>query len=176
MDRRLPGLRPRARQARLVPPRQAVALPKLVALAALVVLAPWPALTPAAQAQVPQPAAPAAARPSFTDQLATLINAYRARHGLAPLQPADRLSRIAQDHAHTLARAGRLSHDGFGARFERADRDLCVENLAHNHPSPEAVLLGWQRSPEHHRNLLEPRVTHVGLGHDTRVVTFFACG
>lgn len=134
-------------------------------------------LAAAVQAPQAQPAAPppAEAVPAFTRQLAALINAYRARHGLAPLTPAERLTAIAQDHARALARAGRLSHDGFGARFERADSDLCVENLAHNHRSPEAVLQGWQRSPEHHRNLLEPRVTQLGLGADARIVTFFAC-
>jgi uncharacterized protein YkwD len=36
-------------------------------------------------------------------------------------------------------------------------------------------LEGWRHSPEHHRNLLEPKVSRMGIAADARYVTFFAC-
>ena len=42
-------------------------------------------------------------------------------------------------------------------------------------PRPEALLEGWRRSPTHHRNLLDPGVSRMGIAAAARYVTFFAC-
>jgi uncharacterized protein YkwD len=44
-----------------------------------------------------------------------------------------------------------------------------------NFPHPEAQLAGWQASPGHHRNLLEPKVARMGIATERSFVTFFAC-
>ncbi|MFO1328587.1 MAG: CAP domain-containing protein [Rubrivivax sp.] len=122
-----------------------------------------------------QSASAAGAGEAFTRQLARLINEYRAHHGLAPLAAAEDLDRIADEHSGAMADVKRLSHEGFRSRLQRTRSSLCVENVAWNYRTPEALLDGWRASPAHHRNLLEPDVTRMGLATATRYVTFFAC-
>ena len=97
------------------------------------------------------------------------------RRGLAPLAAAEDLDRIADEHSGAMADVKRLSHEGFRSRLQRTRSSLCVENVAWNYRTPEALLDGWRASPAHHRNLLEPDVTRMGLATATRYVTFFAC-
>jgi len=122
-------------------------------------------------------AAATAATPAegFARRLAELINDYRQRQGLDPLSPADDLAVLADEHSSSMATQRLLSHEGFRARFQRANSRICVENVGWNHRTPEALLEGWRQSPEHHRNLLEPKVARMGIAVATRYVTFFAC-
>lgn len=111
----------------------------------------------------------------FVRHLAQLINDYRERQGLPPLDIAVELIDLAGEHSQDMAQRQQLSHDGFRARLQRAGSRLCVENVGWNHRTPEALLDGWRRSPAHHRNLLEPEVARMGIAVATRYVTFFAC-
>ena len=74
-----------------------------------------------------------------------------------------------------MATQRRLSHDGFHSRLGRTTSRLCVENVGWNYPTAEALLDGWRHSPEHLRNLLDPKVRRMGLAARARYVTFFAC-
>lgn len=121
----------------------------------------WPALT--------------WAEPSYAERVLVLVNGYREGQGLAPLQAAPALERIALPHSLAMAAAGRVSHGSFNERFERSGSDLCVENIAAGHARPEQVLAGWRNSPAHDRNLLEPRVRWVGVINVEGYTTFFAC-
>lgn len=111
----------------------------------------------------------------YERHLADLINDYRARHGLAPLQLVPDLSTIASEHAGRMADLHRLSHDGFRDRFDRTRARVCVENVGVNFPHAEAQLDGWRTSPGHHRNLLEPKVARMGIARANTYVAFFAC-
>jgi uncharacterized protein YkwD len=111
----------------------------------------------------------------FVAELARLINDYRREQGLAPLGLADELARLAWAHTAEMADQGRLSHDGFRDRYMRTGSRVCVENVARNFRTPGALLEGWQRSPSHRRNLLEPKVVHMAIAAQARYVTFFAC-
>ena len=126
-------------------------------------------------ASLGQPAAAAVGFDEFTGQLAALINAYRQDRGLQPLDLAEDLVTLADEHSASMAQRQRLSHDGFRSRFQRANSKVCVENVAWNYRTPEALLEGWRHSPAHHRNLLDPKVARVGIAMATRYVTFFAC-
>src|SRR5512139_3159493 len=108
----------------------------------------------------------------YERHLADLINEYRARHGLAPLQLVPDLSTIASEHAGRMAELHRLSHDGFRDRFDRTRARVCVENVGMNFPHAEAQLDGWRASPGHHRNLLEPKVERMGIAKSASFVTF----
>lgn len=112
---------------------------------------------------------------SYDRHLAQLINEYRRRHGLGPLELAADLSAIAARHSTEMAQLRRLSHDGFMQRFDRTGAQLCVENVGVNFPHAEAQLDGWRASPGHHRNLLEPKVARMGIAKSRQFVTFFAC-
>jgi uncharacterized protein YkwD len=111
----------------------------------------------------------------FARRLADLINDYRLRQGLEPLSLAVDLADLADEHSSAMADRRQLSHEGFRARFQRANSRVCVENVGWNHRTPEALMDGWRQSPEHHRNLLEPKVARMGIAVATRYVTFFAC-
>lgn len=111
----------------------------------------------------------------FAGHLAELINDYRLRHGLGPLAITDDLENLASEHSVSMAERRQLSHDGFLTRFHRASSKVCVENVGWNFRTPEGLFEGWRESPEHHRNLLEPKVERMGIAVDERYVTFFAC-
>jgi uncharacterized protein YkwD len=111
----------------------------------------------------------------FISQLVELINDYRTQQGLAPLAFTEDLELLATEHSASMASLGQLSHDGFRARFQRTASKICVENVGWNYATPQGLLAGWQRSPAHHRNLLEPKVVRMGVAADARYVTFFAC-
>jgi len=111
----------------------------------------------------------------FTHHLANLINAYRAQNGLGPLEVAEDLADLALEHSASMSERRQLSHEGFRARFQRTRSRLCVENVGWNHRTPEALLEGWRLSPAHHRNLLDPGVSRMGIAAAARYVTFFAC-
>ena len=121
------------------------------------------------------PAQKLAVSEGYVHHLGNLINDYRASHGLQPLIPAKNLAALADAHSAGMAAQRKLSHDGFRNRAQRAQSDVCVENVGWNYPSPEAQLEGWRNSPTHDRNLLDPNVTRMGLAVNTRYVAFFAC-
>lgn len=123
---------------------------------------------PAAALEMPPP-------DGYLRRLAEHINDYRAQHGLAPLSWSDDLTELAAEHTEDMVQRRELTHDGFRERRRRTASRICVENLAHNFPTPEALLNGWRLSPAHHRNLLEPKVLRMGLAAKARYVTFFAC-
>lgn len=120
------------------------------------------------------PARPAEA-PDLADAVLAEVNLYRASQGLAPLAADARLQAITGAHAQAMAQQGRLSHGGFQQRFDRSGARLCVENLAAGTLQPARVVAAWRRSPEHHRNLLEPRVQVAGVAVHGTVVSLLAC-
>lgn len=100
-----------------------------------------------------------------------LINAHRARRGRAPLVVDPRLNRIAADTASELARRDQLrtelhTRDGLARRLEKANYevDRSAENLGAGYPTLVTAVDGWKASRRHNRNLLNPDMTHAGIG------------
>jgi uncharacterized protein YkwD len=99
------------------------------------------------------------------------VNAIRRGIGVKPLELDPRLTTAAQAHAaDMLARSyyNHLSPEGTTPRQRvRAAgfvADLVAENIAAGQTSPEDALGGWLHSTDHRRNLLDPRLTHMGIG------------
>ncbi len=108
---------------------------------------------------VPARAATDASSPAaigFTKRMVALVNEYRAARGLAALELSDDLTELALEHV----RAGSRS---------------CVENVGWNYPDSHTQFQGWQDSPGHDRNLLNPRVRKVGVAVVERFATLIAC-
>jgi uncharacterized protein YkwD len=118
---------------------------------------------------------PARLESGFARHLAQVINGYRQLQGLPGLEIAGELETLADEHSTAMATQRRLSHDGFHSRLGRTTSRLCVENVGWNYPTAETLLDGWRHSPEHLRNLLDPKVRRMGLAARARYVTFFAC-
>lgn len=41
-----------------------------------------------------------------------------------------------------------------------------LENIAAGQQSPQQVVKGWLNSEGHRKNILDPNVTHIGIGYD----------
>lgn len=121
-------------------------------------------------------AALASEGPEYPLRLAELVNQYRGRHGLPALEFDPTIAGLARAHSAAMAKAGTLSHNDFPARARRAGLPMCVENVGWNYGSPKGQFDGWRASPGHDRNMLDKRVTRVGIGVVADYVTLIACG
>ena len=114
--------------------------------------------------------------PVRTAQLAeeralALINRTRRNAGLPPVSLARRLVRAARSHSQDMARRGYFghkspSHGGLARRLTKAGfgrSPLARENIAIG-PHPDVAHSELCRSPSHLRNILDPHVSHVGIG------------
>lgn len=116
-----------------------------------------------------------AADRDFAQQVLAAVNHHRQQQQLAPWQADATLGEIAAGHSHAMAREGALSHAGFQTRFARAQRRVCVENLAARYRQADRLVAGWQASPGHGENLLDARVQQVGVASVGGYVTLLAC-
>ncbi len=97
------------------------------------------------------------------------INRVRARHGAGPVRMESRLVEAALRHSLMMARKGKMAHQfGPGTRFRdriknAGIRGSAAENISAGYSSIESVVDGWLRSPGHRRNLLNRRLTHIGM-------------
>jgi len=103
-------------------------------------------------------------------QLMQATNEDRAQHGLGPLRWDPALARAAQGHAYQMVRHGELSHQYAGEPelVERAGQNgahfsTVAENIAVA-SSPQVVESEWMHSPPHRHNILDARLTTVGIG------------
>lgn len=98
------------------------------------------------------------------------INAYRKTKGLKPLKLDAELTAAARGHAQDLAKWDRISHYGSDGsnpwdRVKRAgyNAKLAAENVGTGQASFAEVMKGWQDSPGHNKNLLQPEAHHMGI-------------
>jgi uncharacterized protein YkwD len=108
----------------------------------------------------------------------TRTNAFRRQEGRPPVATNPQLTATTQEFAAFMARTGQLSHTADGqtpevrAKAHGYDPCLIAENIAYQH-SPagfttealaEGFFQGWQHSPDHRKNLLDPAATETGVG------------
>ncbi len=116
--------------------------------------------------------------PAVEAQIVGRANAFRATNGLAALRQQAQLTDEARRFAGFLAGASMFSHTADGhtpsERAEAAGYAWCevAENIAYE-KDPAAVTAdmlaarfvdGWERSPEHRKNLLNADVEETGVG------------
>jgi len=102
-------------------------------------------------------------------QLFEALNGERTAHGLSALQWDNALFKAARHHALLMLNLNRLEHQlpsesnlegrlaEAGARFS-----AIAENIAIG-PNPWIIHAGWMDSPGHRKNILDPRLTSVGI-------------
>ena len=93
-------------------------------------------------------------------------NELRVKKGLKPLTYSDLLAIAADAWANWMARWGRLNHDNFARRISSTGYQYSYagENIAMGYATVQAVMAGWQKSPGHLANILNPRFTEFGVG------------
>jgi uncharacterized protein YkwD len=112
------------------------------------------------------------------ERLISRTHAFRHQEGRPPVAPNSQLIAAAHDFATFMANTDRLSHTADGqtpevrAKAHGYDACLIAENIASQHNPAgftteslaEGFFQGWQQSPDHRKNLLDPAVTETGVG------------
>lgn len=100
-----------------------------------------------------------------------LTNAERVSRGLRPLIWHEGLAQVSRAHSIDMVTRGFFAHtcpSGIGLRG-RVDNAgirgwwMLAENLA-GAPTPEQAVMQWMASPGHRDNILNPNLTHLGVG------------
>jgi uncharacterized protein YkwD len=147
----------------------------------LVLAIGWVLLPRAASAQAAETRTSGDQSPDLADvgeRLISRTNAFRHQEGLPTVATNPQLTAAAQGFATFMARTGQFSHTADGqtpeARAKAHGYDPCLiaENIAYQHNltgfTTEALaggfFQGWQHSPGHRENLLDPAVTETGIG------------
>ena len=102
--------------------------------------------------------------------LLELVNAQRAKSGLASMAWQGQVAAAAQGHSADMAAMNRMTHTGSdgsnaGDRLHRAGFtwQSWGENIAVGFTSNEAVFAAWMASPDHRRQILGS-FTYIGVG------------
>lgn len=108
----------------------------------------------------------------FINRVLELTNEYRAANGLNPLTLNQELNASAYGHSRDMAQLDFFDHIGLDGS-KPSDRNLEVgydanrttENIAGGRSTPEGVMDQWKNSEGHNENLLDPKVTELGVGY-----------
>src|SRR5258708_38762505 len=118
---------------------------------------------------IPARASPQLQRNDSDRQLFDALNHERTTQGLSALRWDAALFKADRQHALRMANLNMLEHQlpsesslegrlaEAGARFS-----VIAENIAVG-PSPQIIHAGWMDSPGHRKNILDPRLTSVGI-------------
>ena len=119
-------------------------------------------------------------RPDLSEVVQKIVdrtNEFRRERDLNAVAPNERLTKTAQYFADFMARTGKYGHTADdNTPAERADEheyEYCMvsENIAYQFRSTgfaadelaERFVTGWQESPEHRENMLDPDVMEIGV-------------
>ena len=105
-------------------------------------------------------------------------NEFRAKQGRSHLSVNAKLAETAREFAAYMASSGRFGHTADGHqpsdRVAKHGYDYCIvlENIAYavdfkgftSEELTSNIVEGWKRSPGHHKNMLDPDVTEIGVG------------
>ncbi|MCL2573876.1 MAG: CAP domain-containing protein [Defluviitaleaceae bacterium] len=108
----------------------------------------------------------------FEQRIFELVNIERANYGIPPLIWHDELAASAQAHSADMAQNNNFSHDSSdGTSFSERIAALAIpnvvgmaENVIAGFQTPEAMMEGWMNSEGHRANILNPSLTHIGIG------------
>lgn len=105
-------------------------------------------------------------------EVVELTNVERQKHGLAPLQIDEALSKVARVKSEDMAKQNYFSHNSptYGSPFDMMKQfgisyRTAGENIAMGQRSPQEVVNAWMNSEGHRANILNSNFTHIGVGH-----------
>lgn len=114
----------------------------------------------------------AAADPSYERQVVALTNQERTANGCGALTEHTTLTRAARGHTEDMAARNEMTHYGAngsdaGDRVKQAGYPArqWAENIAYGQATPEEVVDAWMDSSGHRANILDCRLTEIGVGH-----------
>jgi uncharacterized YkwD family protein len=135
-----------------------------------------------------QPSKPAAQKPASSQTPSTsatmsafelkvidLTNAERAKQGLKPLKADDSLGKVARIKAQDMTDEHYFDHTSpkYGSPFDMMKKfgisfSSAAENIAQGQKTPEEVVNAWMNSAGHRANIMNPSLTNIGVGFDSR--------
>ena len=104
--------------------------------------------------------------PSQVSEVLDLVNAERAKNGLAPLTLDTELTSNANVRAKEIVEVFSHTRPNGESCFTAVTVDWMSvgENIAMGYPTPEAVMNGWMNSDGHRKNILNGGFTKIGIG------------
>ncbi|WP_228275638.1 CAP domain-containing protein [Gracilibacillus oryzae] len=106
-------------------------------------------------------------------QVIDLTNKARQENGAGALQLDAELASVAQTKSEDMAQNNYFSHTSptYGSPFDMmqtfgVEYTKASENIAAGQQSAEQVVQSWLNSEGHRRNMLDPAVTHIGVGYE----------
>ncbi len=94
-------------------------------------------------------------------------NRRRANHGLPPLKPAPCAAGFAGEHSDTMAGSGTFTHADLADLRAACGGAAWAENIAMGSgttPGARSIVQLWMESKGHRANILDPDLTHLGVG------------
>ena len=117
---------------------------------------------------------------TWQEQMLQSLNSLRAQKSLTPLTMCAPLTRAAQSYAATMANKDFFSHTGkdgstMDERIQKAGYNwknskvasAVAENIAAGQISVREVMVSWRNSKGHYKNMMNPKLVHVGFGRST---------
>lgn len=108
----------------------------------------------------------------FDQRILELVNQERSRAGLDSLSIDSQLDEAANLHTDGMVQANYMSHDGFNERADATGYEYVTENVAYTYNTggepeelAERVMDMWIGSSGHYQNIMDPNVTHLGVGY-----------
>ncbi|ART78079.1 hypothetical protein B4U37_19440 [Sutcliffiella horikoshii] len=102
-----------------------------------------------------------------------LVNVERTKHGVPPLSTHIQLSLVAREKSLDMKENEYFHHTSpvYGSPFDMMNHfnieyTIGAENIARGHVSPEQVVNAWMNSDGHRLNILNPDLTHIGVGYE----------
>ena len=113
------------------------------------------------------------AEASENEEVTDLVNEEREERGLDPLELDEDLSEVAQEKSEDMSENDYFSHESpsYGSPFDMMDEfgidyTRAAENIAMGQQTSEQVMDGWMDSDGHRENILDPELTHIGVGYE----------
>jgi uncharacterized protein YkwD len=92
------------------------------------------------------------------------MNVQRAKYKHGRLAPSACPDRYAESLAYFLARTGNFYHRPMTSILNGCHASRVAENLARGYPTADGTVAAWMRSPGHRANILDGRLTLIGVG------------
>jgi uncharacterized protein YkwD len=101
----------------------------------------------------------------FAAAVLVIVNDERAKVGAAPLSIDSCAQAAADAWSQHMASTGVLVHNSLTPLLSCSDSvQRAAENIAYGGQTPDRLMSMWMNSPGHRANILNPRLTSIGIG------------
>ncbi|WP_306659823.1 CAP domain-containing protein [Bacillus sp. AFS017336] len=112
---------------------------------------------------------------AYESKVVELTNAERTKAGLKPFTVNATLSKTARLKSQDMTDKNYFDHNSptYGSPFDMMKQfgitySYAAENIAKGQKTPEEVVTAWMNSAGHRANILNPNLTQIGVGYDSR--------